>query len=85
MNILEIPVRGQLLGIPLAGAWIRGFPVWIYRTLFLISRPNFITLNMHSWDILDPRFLKKLPLIIQILKNNQYQFSNGENIFENRR
>lgn len=76
-NILEIPVSGQLLGVPLAGAWIRGLPVWIYQTLFLISRPEFITLNMHSWDMLDPRFLKKLPLIIEILKNNQYQFSNS--------
>ena len=85
MNILEIPVRGQLLGIPLAGAWIRGLPVWIYRALFLISRPGFITLNMHSWDIFDPSFLKKLPLIIEILKNNQYQFSNGAKISENRR
>lgn len=77
MNILEIPVRGQLLGIPLAGAWIRGLPVWIYQALFLITRPDFITLNMHSWDIFDPCFLKKLPLIIKILKNNQYQFSNS--------
>ena len=56
MNILEIPVRGQLSGIPLAGAWIRSLPIWIYQTLFSVSRPEFITLNMHSWDIFDPRF-----------------------------
>lgn len=85
MNILEIPVRGQFSGIPLAGAWIRSLPIWIYQTLFSVSRPEFVTLNMHSWDIFDPRFLEKLPLIIEILKNNQYQFSNGEKISENRR
>lgn len=85
VNILEIPVAGQFLGIPLAGAWIRRLPVLVYRILFMIYRPRFITLSMHSWDIFDQRFLVKLPLIIKILKQNQYQFSNGKQIFENRK
>jgi len=85
VNILEIPVAGQFLGIPLAGAWIRRLPVLVYRILFMICRPRFITLSMHSWDIFDQRFLVKLPLIIKLLKQNQYQFSNGKQIFENRK
>ena len=84
-NILEITVAGQFLGIPLAGAWIRRLPVLVYRILFMIYRPKFITLSMHSWDIFDQRFLAKLPLIIKLLEQNQYQFFNGKQIFENRK
>lgn len=84
-GLLEIPVSGQFLGIPLAGAWIRGLPFWVYRALFSVSRPEFITLNMHSWDILDRRFLIKLSSMIELLKKHQYQFLNGKQIFENRR
>jgi peptidoglycan/xylan/chitin deacetylase (PgdA/CDA1 family) len=82
-GVLEIPVSGQIMGLPLAGAWIRGLPVWIYRILFIFHRPSFITLNMHSWDILDKCFLNKLEEIIKILKKNGYQFSNGEQILKN--
>ena len=77
-NLLEIPVRGQLWGIPLAGAWIRRLPVWFYRILFFFHQPEFITLNMHSWDILDKRFIGKLEKIIGILKKEKYQFKNAE-------
>jgi len=84
-KILEIPAAGQLFGIPLAGAWIRGLPVCFYKILFLLHRPNFITLNMHSWDVLDPCFLQKLEKILKILKSKNYLFLNGEQIFENRR
>jgi len=83
-KILEIPVRGQVFGIPLAGAWIRGLPLWFYKILFLIYRPNFITLNMHSWDVLDPCFLNKLEKILKILKKRNYLFHNGEQILKNR-
>lgn len=84
-GLLEIPVSGQLLGLPMAGAWIRGLPVWIYRILFLIHRPDFITLNMHSWDVLDECFLSKLKAIVKILERSGYQFSNGEQILKNRK
>ena len=84
IKILEIPVRGQMFGIPLAGAWIRGLSSWFYQTLFLIYCPSFITLNMHSWDNLDPRFLKKLEKILKILKKKNYLFLNGEQILKNR-
>jgi len=84
-NILEIPVRGQVFGIPLAGAWIRQLPVCFYRILFAVYCPKFITLNMHSWDVLDPQFIGKLEKILKILKNNNYQFLNGEQILKNRK
>ncbi|MFH1575374.1 MAG: polysaccharide deacetylase family protein [Candidatus Nealsonbacteria bacterium] len=84
-NVLEIPVSGQSLGIPLAGAWIRGLPVWFYRILFLLRQPEFITLNMHSWDVSDKRFIKKLEKIIEILTKENYQFKNAEQFSENRK
>jgi hypothetical protein len=71
------------MGLPLAGAWIRKLPVLIYRILFLFHQPSFITLNMHSWDILDESFLGKLEEIIKILKKSGYQFQNGEQILKN--
>ena len=82
-KILEIPVRGQVFGIPLAGAWIRGLPSWFYKALFLIYCPSFITLNMHSWDVLDPCFLKKLEEILKVLKGKNYLFLNGKQILKN--
>ena len=83
-GLQESPVTGQILGIPVAGAWIAGLPVWFYQFLFLIHRPSFITLNMHSWDILKPGFAKKLEKIIQTLKKKNYLFLNGEQILKNR-
>ncbi len=83
-GLVESPVTGLIFGIPLAGAWISGLPTWLYRFLFLFHRFNYITLNMHSWDILKPDFTKKLEEIIKILKKKNYQFLNGEQIFKNR-
>ncbi len=93
MKILEIPVRGQVFGIPLAGAWIGRLPFWFYQTLFKVYRPAFLTISMHSWDILDwpqkktrpEHFLEKLDKTIALLKNKNYQFFNGEQILKNRR
>lgn len=84
-GLLEIPVTGHLLGIPLAGAWMRKLPSWLYSLLFLLYRPGFITLNMHSWDIDDSRFLKKMEKVLKILKKKNYAFLNGEQILKNRR
>ncbi|MFH1820673.1 MAG: polysaccharide deacetylase family protein [Candidatus Nealsonbacteria bacterium] len=84
LKILEIPVRGQVLGIPLAGAWIRGLPILFYRVLFSVYSPSFVTLSMHSWDGLYPGFLNKLEKIFKILKDKNYLFLNGEQILKNR-
>lgn len=79
-KILEIPVAGQLMGVPLAGAWIRKLPIWLYRALFIIHKPEFITLSMHSWDLLDKRFAPKLVKILEILKYSGYVFKSGRKI-----
>jgi len=85
LNLLEIPVTGQILGIPLAGAWIRRLPIWFYGLLFFFHQPEFITLSAHSWDVLDNRFVGKLEKIIKILIKNKYQFKNAEQLSENRK
>lgn len=77
MNILEIPVSGQVCGLPLAGAWISSLPTRLYDILFMFHKPNFITLNMHSWDVLKPGFAGKLEETIKILKKKNYQFLNS--------
>jgi len=83
MKILEIPNRGQVLGIPLAGAWIQGLPLWFYNVLFSVYSPPFITLSMHSWDSVKPQYLEKLDKILRILKRENYQFLNGSQILKN--
>jgi len=84
-GILEIPNTGQLMGIPLAGTWIRKLPLLIYRILFLINKPKFISFSMHSWDSLNPELILKIEEIIKILKKNNYKFFNGEQILKNRK
>ncbi|MFH1841338.1 MAG: polysaccharide deacetylase family protein [Candidatus Nealsonbacteria bacterium] len=91
MSILEIPVSGQFAGIPLAGAWIGRLPFWVYEILFKVNSPSFLTLNMHSWDILDfpkrknssEQFLRNLEGIFRLLKSKKYKFLNGEQILKN--
>ncbi len=82
MKILEIPVSGQIFGIPLAGAWLKKLPFIIYQILFIFYKPQFLTLSMHSWDVFDNRFLPKLEKILDILKKNDYQFQTGEQILD---
>jgi peptidoglycan/xylan/chitin deacetylase (PgdA/CDA1 family) len=85
-SVIEIPVAGQLMGIPLAGAWIRKLPLALYKSFFMIHQPNFITLSMHSWDGLsDPGFYKKLESIIALLGQRGYHFQTGEQISKNYR
>lgn len=77
-KILEIPVRGQAFGIPLAGAWITKLPFIFYQLLFFFYCPKFITLSIHSWDK-----LKNFEKIVRLLKNKNYQFLNGAEIYQN--
>lgn len=79
-EILEIPVSGQLLGIPLAGAWMAKLPYLLYKILFFFHCPKFITLNIHSWDT-----FSNLEKIIKILKDKNYQFLNGAEVFRQNR
>ncbi|RLC34966.1 MAG: hypothetical protein DRZ76_01435 [Candidatus Nealsonbacteria bacterium] len=77
-EILEIPVRGQIFGIPLVGAWISQLPHCFYKILFFVHCPQFITLNIHSWDS-----LKNFEKTIKLLRNKNYQFLNGRKIYKN--
>lgn len=83
-KLLEIPNAGQVLGIPLAGAWIAKLPNLVYKVLFILRKPQFISLSMHSWDALNSEYLVKLDKIFRILKNAGYRFQNGEQIFEHK-
>ncbi len=79
-EIFEIPVSGQLLGIPLAGSWFTKLPFFIYQILFFLRCPQFITLSIHSWNK-----LKNFEKIILLLKNKNYRFLNGKQIYQNYR
>jgi len=82
MNILELPVSGHLLGMPLAGAWIRGMPVLLYKILFALHKPQYVSLSFHSWDMLhDDKFSEKLSKILGLLSGHGYQFKRGDEIF----
>ncbi len=79
-KILEIPVRGQIFGIPLAAAWLAKLPFLFYKILFFVYCPEFIALSWHSWNK-----LKNFEKIIKLLKNKNYQFLNGAKICQNYR
>lgn len=81
-GIVELPVTGQLFGIPLAGAWIRGLPVALYKILFAIHKPQYVSFSFHSWDMFHNGNLRtKLPEILGLLKKHGYQFKRGDEIF----
>jgi len=90
LEILEIPVAGQIFGLPLAGAWISRLSFLFWKLLFVFSKPKFITVSMHPWDILDfagrttsPQdFLNNLEKILLLLKKKNYQFLFGKEIRE---
>ena len=90
MKILEIPVSGLVLGVPLWGSFLRYIPFATYKDLFKVRAPMFICLTMHSWDSVffrgikskncGNRFVKILDKMIYFLKTKNYKFMNGENI-----
>lgn len=83
-RFLEIPVSGLIFGIPLVGTWISKLPLIIYQ-LLTINSPDFLTFNLHSWDSLNIELLEKIDKILKILKKKNYQFLNGEQIYQNRK
>ncbi len=82
MRILEIPTTGQIFGIPLTGIWIRKLPLFVYELLFLLHSPSFLTLLLHSFDVPNQGFLKKLKKLLKLLKKKNYQFLKGIQIYE---
>ena len=81
-KIFEIPITGQLLGVPIAGTWISKLPFFIFKFLFGIYSPVFLTFNLHSWDSLNPKLFKKIEQIFEILKDKDYQLLKGLEIYE---
>ena len=92
MKILEIPMTGLSFGVPLVGTWIRKLGVKFFKILLKIKKPKFLSLSMHSWDGIKFKgrssknsgevFLKQLDEVIGILKQADYRFKNGEEIYE---
>lgn len=81
MKILEIPVSG-ILSIPLAGAWISKLPFFVYELLFRMKNLDFLVLSLHSWDSLDNKLIFKIEKLLELLKNKNYRFLNGKQIYE---
>lgn len=81
-KILEIPVTGQMFGIPLVGTWLKRLPFFYFRKLFFLKNPRFITVNLHSWDSLSPKTLQKFEKLLHLLRNKNYQFLTGRKIYE---
>lgn len=50
MKLLEIPLSPLAFGFPLNGTWMRLIPNSFYKMLFMIKKPKFLSLTMHSWD-----------------------------------
>ncbi len=83
MKILEIPVTGLALGVPLAGTWIGKSPLWAYSLLLKAAAPDFLTLSLHSWDSLNKEVLAKTEEVLGIIKEKGYTFLTGEKIYLN--
>ena len=92
LKILEIPNTPLFGGIPFAATWIRRLGVKFFKFLLKIKKPKFLALTMHSWDGIKFKgrssknsgevFLKQLDEILEILKQANYRFKNGEEIYE---
>ncbi len=80
IRVLEIPVTGQILGIPLVGTWLRVLPFLFFQLLFFFFKPKFIVLTFHSWDSLSPKTLTKAVKIIKLL-GRHYHFKTGQQIY----
>lgn len=90
MKILEIPNTPLILGIPLFGTWLRVFGSRFYRALLVLKEPEFISLGMHSWDVIEyegpfsrnsgGKFLRILAETLTDLKSHGYIFINGGNL-----
>lgn len=92
MKILEIPLTPHLLGIPLVGTWLRRLRVRFFKLLFSFYQPKFISFSMHSWDAVPggalsaknrgQHFVEQLAAMLEYLKKKNYQFLNGEMVYE---
>ncbi|KKQ27887.1 MAG: hypothetical protein US42_C0004G0026 [Candidatus Magasanikbacteria bacterium GW2011_GWC2_37_14] len=87
LNILEIPLNPLFAGVQLQGKWLRELGVVFYKFWLKIKQPELISLSFHSWD-LNPEqknggeiFVGYLRKIILLLKEQGYEFKNGQEIY----
>lgn len=91
IKILEIPESPAALSVPLVGTWLRKLGVKFFKFLFILKKPDFISLSMHSWDGIEfsgagsknsgKIFLQQLDEIMGFLKKIGYEFKSGEQIY----
>ena len=89
-RLLEIPESPVFFSIPLVGTWLRKLGVKLFKFLFYLKKPDFISLSMHSWDGVKfkgrssknsgPVYLQQLDETMDFLKKIGYEFKSGEQI-----
>jgi len=87
--ILEIPNSPLIFGIPLAGTWIRVLSPGVFRVLLALKKPEFISLAMHSWDVVEYKgsfsknseetFIEYLDIVLKMLSKS-YRLMPAEEI-----
>jgi peptidoglycan/xylan/chitin deacetylase (PgdA/CDA1 family) len=94
IKILEIPESPISFGIPpfyipVVATWIRKWGISVFKILFRLRKPKFVSLSMHSWDGVKfaggrnsgEKFLKQLDEMLGFLKKMGYEFKSGEKIY----
>lgn len=95
MRILEIPETPisfgiPVINIPLVATWLRKWGIWVFKRIFWLKKPKFVSFSMHSWDGVEFRggknsgekFLRQLDEMLKFLKEIGYEFKSGEQIWK---
>ncbi len=99
IEILEIPESPitfwglPVLNVPLVATWLRKWGPRVFKFILrFVSRPKYISFNMHSWDGVEfkgkssknsgKKYLKQLDEMIIFLKKMGYEFKSGAQIYE---
>jgi len=93
MKILELPVSPLFLGVPISGKWICGLKPEFYKILLMVHRPEFICINLHSWDMCpqgsvgwnNANFIEYANKLLEMLAGYGYEMASGEKIYERHR
>jgi len=88
MEILEIPCAPLFGGIPFVATWLRKWGARVFKRIFWLKKPKFISFSMHSWDGVEfkggknsgEKFLKQLDEMLGHLGKIGYEFKAGEKI-----
>jgi peptidoglycan/xylan/chitin deacetylase (PgdA/CDA1 family) len=93
-KLLEIPETPisfgiPVLNIPLVATWLRKWGTRVFKRIFWLKKPKFISFSMHSWDGVEfkggknsgEKFLRQLDEMLGFLKKIGYEFKSGEKIY----